>query len=117
MLLRAILTPETIAALLHQGRMSVLGAGGKDAGTVLDMPSFGEAFQARPLQVLTHSYFTGPLSFVVGLDSPDGFYRLHMNLRGLTWRLSGVDLPEPIIARLTRLIAQRIGGVVDLPGG
>ncbi len=32
MLLRALLTPETIAALLNQGRMSVLGAGGKTPG-------------------------------------------------------------------------------------
>jgi hypothetical protein len=38
-----------------------------------------------------------------------------MNLSGLTWRMSGVDVPAPIIARLTRLIAQRIGGAVDLP--
>jgi hypothetical protein len=116
MLLRALLTPETIAALLNQGRMSVLGAGGKDAGT-LAMPSLGEAFHARPLQVLTHSYFNGPRSFVVGLNSSDGLYRVHMNLSGLTWRLSGVDVPGPIIARLARLIAQRIGGAVDLPGG
>ncbi len=117
MLLRAILTPETIAALLNQGRMSVLGAGGKDAGTVLGIPPLGEALRARPLQALMHSYFTGPRSFVVGLDSPDGRYRVHLNLSGLTWRLSGVDVPAPIIARLTRLIAQRIGGAVDLPGG
>jgi hypothetical protein len=117
MLLRALLTPETIAALLNQGRMSVLGAGGKDAGTVLGMPSLGEAFRARPLRVLTHSYFSGPRSFVVGLDSPDGLYRVHLTLSGLTWRLSGVDVPEPMIARLTRLIARRIGGAVDVPGG
>ena len=117
MLLRALLTPETIAALLNQGRMSVLNAGGKDAGTVLSMPPLGEAFEARPLQVLMNSYFNGPRSFTVGLDSPDGRYRLHLNLSGLTWRLSGVDIPEPMIARLTRLIAQRIGGAVDLPGG
>ncbi len=82
MLLRALLTPENIAALLNQGRVGVLNAGGKDAGTVWGMPSLGEAFNARPLQVLTHSYFDGPLSFVVGLDSPDGLYRLHMNLSG-----------------------------------
>ena len=117
MLLRALLTPETIAALLNQGRMSVVGAGGKDAGTVLDMPSLGEAFHARPLQVLMNSYLSGPRSFVVGLNSPDGLYRAHMTLSGLTWRLSGVDVPAPIIARLTRLIAQRIGGAVNLPGG
>ena len=117
MLLRALLTPETIAALLNQGRMSILNPGGKDAGTVLGMPSLGEALRARPLQVLMNSHFDGPRSFVVGLNSPDGLYRVHMTLSGLTWRLSGVDVPEPIIARLTRLIAQRIGGAVNLPGG
>ena len=58
-----------------------------------------------------------PLSFVVGLDSPDGLYRVHMNLSGLTWLLSGVDIPEPVTARLANLIAQRIGGAVNLPGG
>jgi hypothetical protein len=81
------------------------------------MPSLGEAIHARPLQVLTNSYFDGPRSFVVGLDSPDGRYRVHLTLSGMTWLLSGVDIPEPITARLTRLIAQRIGGAVDLPGG
>ena len=95
--------------------MSVLGAGGKDAGTVWGMPSLGEAFHARPLQVLMHSHFDGLRSFVVGLDSPDGRYRVHMTLSGLTWLLSGVDIPEPITARLAHLIAQRIGGAVSLP--
>ena len=89
MLLRALLTPENIAALLNQGRVGVLNAGGKDSGTIRGMPSLGEAFHARPLQILTHSYFDGPLSFLVGLDSPDGLYRLQMRLSGLTWRLSG----------------------------
>ena len=78
MLLRALLTPETIAALLNQGRMSVLGAGGKDAGTVLSVPSLGEALRTRPLEVLVNSHFDGPRSFVVGLNSPDGRYRVHL---------------------------------------
>ena len=117
MLLRALLTPENIAALLNQGRVGVLNDNGKDAGTVWDMPSLREAFNARPLQVLIHSYFDGPLSFVVGLDSPDGLYRLHMHLSDLTWRLSAVNIPEPVTARLANLIAQRIGGAVTLPGG
>jgi Protein of unknown function (DUF2939) len=116
MLLRAFLTPDNIAALLNQGRVGVLGAGGKDAGTVWDLPSLGEAFH-RPLQVLMNSYFDGPLSFVVGLNSPDGLYRVHMKLSGTTWRLSGIDIPEPVSARVARLIVQRIGGAVQLPGG
>jgi Protein of unknown function (DUF2939) len=116
MLLRALLTPDNIAALLSQGRVGVLGAGGKDAGTAWGMPSLGEAFNARPLQVVMNSHFDGPRSFVVGLDSPDGRYRVHMSLSGMTWLLSGVDIPEPIIARLAHLIAQRIGGAVELRG-
>src|SRR5580658_6205872 len=116
-MLLPLLTPDNIAALLSQGRVGVLGAGGKDAGTVWGMPSLDEAFESRPLQVIMHSYFDGPLSFVVGLDSSDGRYRIHMNLSGLTWRMSGVDVPAPITARLARLIAQRIGGAVSLPGG
>ena len=116
MLLRAFLTPENIATILNQGRVGVPSAGGKDGGAVWAMPSLGQAFQGRPLQVLMRSYFDGPLSFLVGLESPDGLYRLHMNLSGLTWRLSGVDIPDPIIARLAHLIAQRIGGAVDLRG-
>jgi hypothetical protein len=115
LLLRALVTPDNIAALLSQGRVGVVGAGGKDTETLWSMPSLGEAFHARPLEVIMHSYFEGPRSFVVGLDSPDGRYRIHMNLSGLTWRMSGVDVPEPITARVTRLIAQRIGGAVDLP--
>ncbi len=117
LLLRAFLTPENIAALLNRGRVDAPNADGQDAGTVSGVPSLGEAFRARPLEVLTHSYFNGPLSFVVGLDSPDGFYRLHVRLSGITWRLSAVDIPEAVTARLANLIAQRIGGAVTLPGG
>jgi hypothetical protein len=116
MLLRALLTPDNIAALLSQGRVGVLGPGGKDAGSVWGMPSLGKAFNARPFQVVMNSHFDGPRSFVVGLDSPDGRYRVHMMLSGMTWLLSGVDIPEPITARLAHLIAQRIGGAVELRG-
>jgi Protein of unknown function (DUF2939) len=87
MLLRALLTPDNIAALLNQGRVGVLNAGGKDAGTVWGMPSLGEAFNARPLEVLTHSYFNGPLSFRRWprqprwvLSAPDETVRNHLAL-------------------------------------
>jgi Protein of unknown function (DUF2939) len=116
MLLRALLTPDNIAALLNQGRVSVPNAG-QEARTLWGMPSLGEAFHTRPLEVVLNSYFSGPLSFVVGLNSPDGRYRVHMNLSGMTWRLSGVDMPEPVTARVARLIAQRIGGKIGAPGG
>jgi hypothetical protein len=117
MLLRAFLTPENIAAFLNQGRVNLPNAGGPDAGALWRMPGLGEAFQAGPLQAAMHSYFVSPLGFVVGLDSPDGRYGLHMNLSGTTWRLSGVDIPDAVTARVAREIAQRIGGGIDLHGG
>jgi hypothetical protein len=115
MLLRAFLTPENIAALLNQGRVGFLN-GGPDAGALWRVPGLDEAFRARPLQALMNSYFDGPLSFVVRLDSPDGRYNVHMHLSGMTWRLSGLDIPEPVTARVAGLIAQRINGAFDLRG-
>ena len=115
MLLRAFLTPENIAALLNQGRVGFLN-GGPDARTLWRMPPLGEAFRAHPLQALVNSHFDGPLSFVVGLNSPDGRYNVHMSLSGATWRLSGLDIPEPVTARVAGLIAQRISGSFDLRG-
>ena len=114
MLLRAFLTPENIAALLKQGRAGF--PGGVDGGAPWRMPPLGEMFRARPLQAVMNSHFDGPLSFVVGLDSPDGRYGVHMHLSGTTWRLSGLDVPESVTARAARLIAQRIGGAVDPHG-
>jgi hypothetical protein len=113
MLLRAFLTPENIAALLNQGR----AAGGTDAGALWRMPGLGEALQAGPLQAAMHSYFVSPLTFLVGLDSPEGRYGVHMNLSGTTWRLSGLDIPDQVTARVAREIAQRVSGVLDRPGG
>jgi hypothetical protein len=116
-LLRAFLTPENIAAFLNEGGGSFPNAGGPDAGRLWRMPALGEAFRAHPLQALMNSTFDGPFSFVVGLSSPDGRYRVHMKLSGVTWRLSGLDIPEPVTARMARAIAQRISGAIDLPGG
>ena len=116
MLLRALLTPDNIAALLNHGRVSAPD-GGQDAGKLWGLPSLGQAFHTHPLEVVTNSYLAGPLTFVVGLDSRDGRYRLHMNLSGVTWRLSGVDMPAPVAARVAGLIAHRIGGKIDAPRG
>ena len=116
-LLRGILTPENIAALLNKGRVGLPKAGGPDAETLWRMPPLGEAFRAGPLQVLMNSHFDGPLSFVVGMDSAEGRYGVHMHLSGITWRLSGLDVPEEVSARLARAIAERVGGLTKRGGG
>ena len=73
------------------------------------MPPLGDAFRARPLQVLMNSHFDGPMSFVVGLDSAEGRYGVHLHLCGTTWRLSGLDVPEEVSDALARAIAEKVG--------
>jgi hypothetical protein len=69
------------------------------------------------LEALRNSYFDGPLSFVVGLDSSEGRYNVHLHLSGTTWRLSGLDIPEEVSARLACGIARRAGGSTERRGG
>ncbi len=104
-LLREVLTPENIAALLNKGRASFPNSG----ALVWRMPPLSGAFRNGPLQALTNSYFDGPLSFVVELGGAEGRYNVHLHLSGTTWRLSGLDIPEEISARLAREIAERVG--------
>ena len=116
-LLREVLTAENIAALLSKGRAGLPKAGNPDGETFWRMPPLGEAFRAGPLQVLMNSRFDGPLSFVVNLDSPEGRYGVHLHLSGTTWRLSGIDVPKEVSARLAREIAERVGGSTGRRGG
>jgi hypothetical protein len=116
-LLREVLTPENIAALLNKGRVGLSKAGAPGAEMLWRMPPLGDAFRSGPLQVLMHSYFDGPLGFVVDLDSAEGRYGVHLHLSGSTWRLSGLDLPEEVSARLAREIAERVGGLIERNGG
>ena len=105
-LLREALTPENIAALLNKGRVSLPKAGVPE--TIWRMPPLSEAFHAGPLQAMANSRFDGPLSFVVNLDSAEGRYGVHLHLSGAIWRLSGIDVPEDVSARLARAIAARV---------
>ena len=108
-LLSGMLTPEAIAALLAEGPHRPAGGGVAGAGPGWRMPPLGDAFRARPLQVLVNSHFDGPLSFVVGLDSAEGRYGVHLHLSGTTWRLSGLDVPEKVSDGLARVIAEKVG--------
>ncbi len=113
MLLRAFLTPENVAALLNKGRGVFPGTG----ASLWRMPPLSEAFRAGPLRALMNSRFDGPLSFIVNLDSAEGRYGVHLHLSGTTWRLSGIDLPMEVSARLAREIAERVGGLIERRGG
>jgi hypothetical protein len=107
-LLREVLTPENIATLLNKGDVAAAKAdAASSAETLWRMPPLGEAFGAGPLQAVSHSWFDGLLSFVVELHGADGPYGVHFHLADATWRLSGLDIPEAVSARLAREIAER----------
>jgi len=112
-LLREVLTPENIAAFLNKGRADFPNSG----ASFWRMPPLSEAFRTGPLQALMNSYFDGPLSFVIKLDSAEGLYKVHLHLSGTSWRLSGVDIPEEVSARMAREIAERVGGSAERRGG
>jgi hypothetical protein len=51
-------------------------------------------------------------------DYPITRHRLpDYRLRRLRWRLSGLDIPDQVTARVARQIAERVGGMMDRPGG
>ena len=107
-LLREVLTPENITALLDKGRVANAKADAEpSAETLWRMPPLGGAFRTGPLQALSHSRFDGPLSFVVELQGADGSFGVHLHLSATTWLLSGLDVPEAVSARLAREIAGR----------
>jgi hypothetical protein len=115
-LLREVLTAENIAALLNKGRVGLPKAGSPQANAFWRMPPLSEAFRAGPLQALMNSRFDGPLSFVVNLDSAEGRYGVHLHLSGATWRLSGIDVPDEVSARLARAIAERVESSLERRG-
>ncbi len=104
-MLREFLTPENLAALLQKGQVG--GAKEGDAAALWRMPSLSAAFHDGALQAVSHSYFSGPLSFVVLLDGPDGRYGVHLHLAGTLWVLSGLDIPDALSAQLAHEISDR----------
>jgi hypothetical protein len=43
------------------------------------------------------------IAFAVPVDRPaDQRFRLHLRVRGLGWRLVGIDLPKPVLQRLVQ---------------
>lgn len=56
-------------------------------------------------------YGIGEFRLNLPLDLPRAQqYRIHMTLDGLTWKLSGLDLPEPLLDRLAREVMKRKSG-------
>ena len=98
-----LLSPDKLAALLAQGHVGDLKIGDRTVAIDRRLPSLTAVFQSHLLDVVLHSFYDGIASFRFSIpEAPgsDGNYGVHVRLSGLTWRLSGLDLPPDILDRI-----------------
>ena len=100
-LVAQLVTPEALVALL-QGRLPAGAAAASPAaaGISLDVGSLGAA--ARTFMASQSRGFRN-----IFIPLPDGRpkaeqVRLHLRLTGTTWRLLGVELPQPVVSALVK---------------
>jgi hypothetical protein len=104
-MLNEALTPESVAALLNEGRLRKSGISSGE--TVWKMAPLADAFRSGPFTAAMNSYFDSPIDFVVTLNGGDGIYGVHLRLSGMTWMLSGLDIPSDVADRLAHQIAAK----------
>jgi hypothetical protein len=93
-------TPETLAGLLRRQPVpgTLLGEG-------VSLPASGRLVDL--LDVFMNSGFDGLASFVLVPPPKAGEYRFRFGLSDWRWRLRGIDLPEPVLARLVEEFRKR----------
>lgn len=95
------LTPEALAELLAMGRtQSAAGALEGEGAALPAIDGFG-----RALELFLASGFTGLDSFAI--EPAASGYRLNFGLRGGSWLLRSVVLPEAMINRLADELSRR----------
>jgi len=98
-LIAQYLSPAALAGFLTDRRLTPRGGSGTAAGG-LGMDSLGDAWR---LFVTAQTRGFRVVSFTVPPDRPgDEQFRLHMRIKGLGWRLVGIDLPKPVLDRLVQ---------------
>ena len=98
-----LLSPDALAALLAQGQIGDLKVGERTIAIDRQVPSLPAVFQSHIVAVVLHSFFDGIASFRFSVPEEsgrDGDYGVHVRLSGLTWRLSGIDLPPDVLDRI-----------------
>ncbi|MDX7950706.1 DUF2939 domain-containing protein [Lichenihabitans sp. Uapishka_5] len=114
-----LLTPDAIATLLGQGRIGALTIGDRQIAINREVPSLSALYDGHLADVVLHSFYDGLLSFRLSVPATagsDGAYGIHLRLSGLTWQLSGLDLPGDVLDRIaTDAIAAEHGAAQTSP--
>ena len=110
--LAEFLTPENISTLFSQGHVNQVKLGDRTVAIKSDLPKVSNLFDGNALSLVTGSYFDAVTDFVIPIDdgqNPQDQYRVHMHLDGLTWKLSGLELPPPIVQEMARSLMKGDG--------
>ncbi len=102
-----LLTPANIVALLSEGKVNQVALNGHTLAVKETLPGLTDLSASDALARVTGSYFEGPTHFVVPVNpnaGPADAVRVHLNLGGLRWRLSGIDLPPALVGAMARAV-------------
>ena len=96
-----LLSPDALGTLLARGHIGDITVGDRTIAIDRQVPSLPALFQSHIGDVLLHSFYDGIASFRFSIPEPQGGnYGVHVRLSGLTWRLSGLDLPPDVLDRI-----------------
>jgi len=99
-LIARYLSPAALTSLLDDPRLAAGNDSGLAAGGGIGLNSLGDAWR---LFVTAESRGFRAVSFTVPVDKPaDEQFRLQLRIKGLGWRLVGIELPRPILVRLVQ---------------
>lgn len=98
-LVARFVTPEALERLMRGALPAQVGEGA-DEGLELDLTSLDQAW--RTFIASESRGFTNVLVPVPPEREAAEQYRLHLRLKGLTWRLQGIELPAAVVQELAR---------------
>ena len=101
--LAELLSPDAITSLLGAGRLKPITVENRTIGFDGKLPSLPDVLSGQTAAVLLQSYYDGFISFVfhvAGKEASADDYGVHLRLNGLTWVLSGIDLPRDMLDRI-----------------
>ena len=110
-----LLSPDALATLLGQGRIGSITVGDRTVAIDRQVPNLSDVLHSHVTDVLLHSTYDGLTSFRFSVPEEGNAsgqdFGIHVRLRGLTWRLSGIDLPSDVLDRIATdaLAAERNG--------
>jgi Protein of unknown function (DUF2939) len=104
-----LLTPENLTSLLRNGRIAQ--APGKEATAIsgVNLPNFSAFLDSGLWTVFSNAGFDGWTSYLIAVPAKQDAetFGVHLHLSGLSWKLSGIDLPKSLLARVVHEVAQR----------